>query len=426
MALRHRPFRTVFLGAFLPHTGTWLRLIVLTAYAYDITDSAAFVGQLVFVYLAPVIVLGMPAGLLLDRRNRRNLLIVGFAIQGALSAALAAVAWTGGSRAWLLVVTAGLGVCNAVFLPAYSAMVPNLVPRDLLGSAISLMSAQQNATRVLGPVLAGLLLAVCTPAQVFLVSGAMALAAIASLLPVRVSQQRAERTTRLGQALLGGVRAGQRNRVIGRGLVTVTVFSFVCLFFVNQLPVIAEENLSLEVTSSGYGFFYAAFGVGAVLGALANGTVLAGLTPAGITRWGMVAFAAALAAFAIARDAWLGSLFILLVGVTYLGVVTAMTSAVQLEVADSERGRVSTLWAMGYAGSVGVSNLVFGPLADAVGPTAVLLLGALVAVPLAWYADLRPATSPPPRREAHPPPIGPASAPEQRASLPAADSPRVR
>src|SRR5262245_21724384 len=93
-ALHHRQFRVVFLGAFLPHVGTWMRQVVLTAFAYDITGSAAFVGQLIFVYLAPVILLGIPAGLLLDRRNRRNLLIVGFALQGALSVVLAVVAST--------------------------------------------------------------------------------------------------------------------------------------------------------------------------------------------------------------------------------------------------------------------------------------------------------------------------------------------
>jgi MFS family permease len=388
-ALRNRQFRIVFWGAWLPQIGTWLRQIVLVAYAYDVTGSAAFVGLLTFVYLAPVIVLGIPAGLILDRCNRRNLLMIGFVIQAALSVALCMVAASGGSRAWLVTVSAGFGVCNAVFLPAYMAIVPGLVTREQLPAAISVMSMQQNSTRVIGPVLAGIALGVLTPSQIFLISGVMALVAIPSLLPVRPLRSAVDRTSSLGAALLGGFRAGRRNRVIGRSLLAVTAFSFVCLFFVNQLPVIAEENLSMDVTSSGYGIFYAAFGLGAVAGALSNGTVLAQLSSATIVRWGLVAFAVALGAFAFARTPWVGAALIFLVGLAYLAVMTAMTSAVQMEADEHERGRVSTLWTMAYAGSVGVSNLVFGPLADSLGPTPVLLIGAVVALPIAWYADLR-------------------------------------
>ena len=387
-ALRHRPFRIVFWGAWFPYIGMWMRNIVLMAYAYQITGSAAFVGLLTFVYLAPVIVLGIPAGLLIDRCDRRLLLIVGFAVQGVLSGALALVVATGGSQTLLVLTAAGIGICNAVFLPAYMAIVPGLVERDDLRSAISLMSTQQNATRVIGPVLAGAGLAILNPAQIFLVSGVMSLLAIVSLVAVRPVQTRDNRSAGLGEALLGGIRAGRRNRVIGRSLVSITFFSFVCLFFVNQMPVIAQENLGIGATTAGYGVFYAAFGLGAVAGVLANGTVLSGLPLRAIARWGLVSFAVALAAFSFARAPVLGAVLIFLVGFTYLAVATALTSAVQMEVDDHERGRVSTLWTMAFAGSVGVSNLVFGPLADAVGMTPVLLLGALVALPLAWYTDL--------------------------------------
>src|SRR5579862_2161119 len=167
-ALAHRNFRVVFIGAFLSNVGTWMRLIVFTAYAYNHTHSAAFVGQIAFANLAPVFVIGIPVGLLLDRIDRRLVLLAIAGLQALLSCALAvAVSGGGASRVVLLAIAAGLGVTTAASTPGYFAILPALVgPEDLAG-AISLNSAAQNASRVVGPVAAGLALSFLSASQVF-------------------------------------------------------------------------------------------------------------------------------------------------------------------------------------------------------------------------------------------------------------------
>ncbi|HMG41346.1 MAG TPA: MFS transporter [Acidimicrobiales bacterium] len=390
-AFGYRAFRTVFVGSFVANVGTWMRHVVLMAFAYELTESAGFVGQITFVYLAPVLVLGLPGGLLVDRLDRRKLL-VGLAVtQMLLSFALArVVVGENVTPGLLLVVTAGFGVCNALYMPAYMALLPGMVERRHLAGAISLMSAQQNATRVIGPVAAGACLVALEPWHIFVIAGLAMIFVIVTLVRVPIASVERARSEPLKEALLAGFATGRHNRVVGRALVTITVFSFACLYFVNQLPVIAEENLGLEATSPAYGVFYACFGLGAVLGALSNGTIFSRVSQAAVVRRGLVAFAFLLAAFALVRGPIGGSILVIGVGASYLAATTALTSSFQVELEDHERGRLSTLWTMAFAGTVGASSLMLGPIADAVGSMAVLLAGAAIALPLAWYADLRP------------------------------------
>lgn len=388
-ALANRQFRLLFVGALLSAMGTWMRQVTLVAWAYEETKSAALVGRITFAQLAPILVLGIPGGLLLDRYDRRKILIAVTILQLVICFGFAATVLVHPvSVPLLLALSAALGVCNALYSPGFSALLLGLVDRADMAGAVSLMSAQTNATRVIGPAVAGLAVAVIGVSKVFVVSGLSMLFVVVGLvkvtLPARAATQASGGLTR---ELLMGFQVAREKPVVGRALVSITIFSFVCLFFVNQMPVIAKANLGIGSTTTLYGVLYACFGAGAVLGALANGTVLGRWSDSGfISRWGMVAFAVCLTAFALARSAYSGFAFVVLVGTTYLSAVTALTSAVQSALADHERGRVSTLWSMAYAGAVGVSNLVFGPIADRVGPTPVMLLGAAVALPLAWYS----------------------------------------
>src|SRR5580692_1925969 len=167
-ALRHKTFRTVFLGAFASNIGTWMQNVVLGAYAYDITHSSTFVGVIIFAQLGPALLLAMVGGLIADKVDRKKFLIVLSIEQLVFSVALAWVVRSPSpSHLVLVLMVVMVGVGGAMFGPAYSAILPALVERRDLAGAISLNSAQMNASRVIGPIIGGVAFHFVGPAWVF-------------------------------------------------------------------------------------------------------------------------------------------------------------------------------------------------------------------------------------------------------------------
>ena len=391
-ALSHREFRTLFVGAWLSNIGTWMQQVVLAAFAYDLTGSSTFVGQLVFAQLGPVLVLGLIGGVVADVVDRKKLLLVVTFAQIAFAIALAAVVASDAPSRGLMFATAlGSGIGAAMFMPAYSAMLPGLVGKADLPGAISLNSTQMNASRVVGPAIGGIAFATVGPAWVFLANAVSYLFVIAALLRVHLPTVPAGEPEPIGRKLTGGIRAARRDSVVGRALVTITVFSFFSIVYVGMMPVLAAENLGIDEESIAYGIFYACFGLGAVVGSIANSTVLHGVSRSILVRRGLVAYAVVVSVLALLHSAPPAYPVVLLVGATYFGMVTALNTAMQSRLVDHERGRVMALWMMGFGGTVSLANLFFGPIVDEIGMTPVMLAGAAVAIVLSRYADVEPA-----------------------------------
>ncbi|HEX3981740.1 MAG TPA: MFS transporter, partial [Acidimicrobiales bacterium] len=276
-ALRHRTFRIVFFGAFASNIGTWMQNVVLGAYAYDITRSSTFVGVIIFAQLGPALLLAMVGGLIADKVNRRKFLIVLSIEQLVFSAALALVVRNPSpSHVVLVVMVVMVGVGSAMFGPAYSAILPGLVRRVDLPGAISLNSAQMNASRVIGPVIGGVAYHYVGPAWVFAGNAVTYLFVVAALMVVAlpVLPQSAGHASRWRE-LTAGITTARDDRVVGRCLVTVFVFSLLALAFIGQMPVVAAHNLGIDPKSANYGLLYACFGIGALIGAISIGTVFA-------------------------------------------------------------------------------------------------------------------------------------------------------
>lgn len=184
-ALRHRTFRVVFLGFFASNIGTWMQNVVLGAYAYDITHSSTFVGIVIFAQLGPTLVFPMLGGLLADKVDRKKFLVLLSLEQLIFSVGLAFVVWSPTpSRLLLVAMVVMIGVGSAMFGPAYSAVLPMLVGREDLPGAISLNSAQMNGSRVIGPIIGGLLYPLIGPAWIFVINAATYLFVVGALLVV--------------------------------------------------------------------------------------------------------------------------------------------------------------------------------------------------------------------------------------------------
>ncbi len=392
-ALSHRTFRIIFLGAFASNIGTWMQNVVLGAYAYDLTHSATFVGIIIFAQLGPTLVLPMVGGLLADKVDRKRFLIILSIEQLVFSVAVALVVLSPDpSKVLLVAMVFMVGAGSAMFGPAYSAILPGLVGREDLPGAISLNSAQMNASRVIGPIIGGVLYSLVGPAWIFAGNAATYLFVVVALMMVTLPAvpQVPTRASRWRQ-LTAGITVARQDPVVGRCLVTVFLFSLLALAFIGQMPVVAAHNLGINLSKSpDYGILYACFGTGALAGAISIGTVFARTSKPLIVRICLVGYSLSLCAFALERSPVPAYVNVAITGAFYFAFITALNTTLQARLHENVRGRVMALWMMGFGGTVGVGNLLIGPVVAAVGITDVLVFGACVALALAWYADVRP------------------------------------
>ena len=389
-ALAVRPFRIVWTGSFLSNIGTWMQNVTLGAFAYELTRSPAFVSLIVFAQLGPMLVLSVVGGLLADSVDRRTIIVSAQSVQLLGSVVLATlVAVDEPSRASIVGCVLAIGIGNALNAPAWVATMPDLVGRANLAGAISLNSTQMNASRVVGPAIAGALYPVIGAAGVFLVNALTYVAAIGTVLAVRIPPVRRDLTGPQGlRRLAGGFAVARRDPLVGRILLVLVTFSFLCLPFIGQMPTVAAVNLGMDTESLSYGLLYAAFGVGAVTGAMSIGTFLSGARKEDAVRFGFAGFAGCLAVLALLRHPAPAYPVVTLVGFTYFTAVTALNTVLQGHLAEGVRGRVMSLWLMGFGGTVPLGLLFAGPVAEATSITFVLLYGAVAAFLLFLFADI--------------------------------------
>jgi len=156
------------------------------------------------------------------------------------------------------------------------------------------------------------------------------------------------------------------------------------------MPVVAAHNLGINLSKSpDYGILYACFGFGALAGAISIGTVFTETSKPLLVRICLVGYSLCLVAFALERSPVPAYVNVAVLGAFYFAFITALNTTLQARLAENVRGRVMALWMMGFGGTVGIGNLLVGPVVEAVGITNVLLFGAAVALVLAWYADVR-------------------------------------
>ena len=383
-------FRRMWIASFASNIGTWMQNVVLPAYVYERTGKASIVGLLVFAQLGPLLLLSIPAGVIADRFDRRRWLIAMQIVQMLFSIALFPLAANDAPIWSMFVVALGVGIGNALNAPAWSAMLPTLVSKADLSGSISLNSTMINGSRVIGPIIVAVLAPFgVTTSQFFLFNAATYFFVVFALLSLRLGPPPKVHHEKGWRQFTAGVRLAKGQPVASRLLISLTTFSFLSLPYVGLFAAVAELNFGIAGKTSTYKWLYATWGLGACLGGLAIGTVFVGWDKRRLIRLGFAAFAVCLAAFAIASEpigAFISGFFL---GFAYFGTTTSMMTVMQSRLADHERGRVMSLWFMAFGGTVPLGNLVFGPIIDAVGARWVLLGGAVWALWLSYWCDIR-------------------------------------
>lgn len=388
-AFSHTAFRWVFSGSFASNIGTWMQNFTLGALADQLTGKSWFIGLVTFAQLGPTLFLSPLAGVLADTFDRRKLMVAAATMQTFLSFGLAVLVLNGRPNELALVLLVGaIGVAGAANAPAANATLPALVGRKDLSGAIALNSAQMNLSRVVGPLIAGLIIGLDHPAVIFGINAAtyifVIIAVIVAPFDARPTGDNSDPPL---QRLREGFVAAAADRVITRVLVTVSVYSFCSLIFIYQLAPFARKNLHGD--SHTFTLVFSSFGFGAAVGAIAVGTFLIRVHRSALTRWGLVGFAISLTLMSIQHSVGPAMAAAFFTGVFYFTVITALSTVLQERVNDEVRGRVMGLWMMGWAGLVPLGSLIGGPIIDLSGLTRVFIFGAVVSLGLAWYADLR-------------------------------------
>jgi MFS family permease len=378
----------VWLGSFASNIGTWMQNVTLGALAYELSHSPTFVSLVTFAQLGPLLVLSIVGGALADMFDRRQLTVIAQAGQMIGAVVLGIVVMGDDPNRMAIVLTVlAIGICNALNAPAWTALVPSLVPREHLPGAVSLNSTQMNASRVVGPAIAGVLFPVIGAAGVFFINAGTYIFAIGTLLAITAPPPPArDDSTPTGlRRLASGVAVMRRDPLVRRIIVGLFVFSLLCLPFIGQMPTIAEENLGLDVESLAYGLLYACFGLGAVTGAVSIGTFLSGVNRRTVVLRGLVGFALSLGTFGLLRSPVPAYFVVALLGFSYFATVTALNTILQVHLEDNMRGRVMSLWLMAFGGTVPLGLMIAGPIAEALSITFVLEYGAIVGVLLFLY-----------------------------------------
>ena len=387
-AFSYPDFRIMWTANFMSSIGTWMQNVALPAYVYQRTSSASIVGLFIFAQLGPLLLLSVPAGVLADRFDRRKWLLFAQVIQMSGSLLLGAFAVSDGPIWTLFIAQMTVGIGNAFNAPAFSAVLPSLVKPEDLGGSISLSSASVNGSRVTGPVVVALMMSWgVSTGQVFFFNAATYLFVTWAVMRIRIPDfpRSAERGL---EALTSGFRIARERRAIGRVLVTMSSFSLLSLAYVGLFPAVADLTFGIEAESSTYKWLYATWGLGAMLGALAIGTVFAATDKRTAARRGFLAFAVAMCAFASVRGTVLAFVTAFVLGIAYFGTTTSLTTVVQSRLESEVRGRVMALWFMSFGGTIPIGNVIFGPIMDAIGSRPVLYIGAAWALFLSWWCNI--------------------------------------
>ncbi|MGB0129969.1 MAG: MFS transporter [Chlorobium sp.] len=378
-AFRSRNFRLYFIGQIVSMIGTWLQMVAQGWLVLEMTGSAFWVGVTAAASSLPTLFLSLFGGVIVDRYNRKTILLWTQSASMMLALVLGAVTLSGTvTLAVIMVMAFLLGCVAAVATPAIQAFLSEMVERSELHSAVALNAAIFNASRVIGPAIAGLMIAWIGTGGAFMVNGLSYLAVIAALLAIRTAPPltKPEAHQPPLQSIREGIVYTWEHPVIRTIVLFVSVVSIFGWSFMSMLPVVAKQTFGMG--SDGMGYLFSAFGLGSL-----SGTVLVSMSSGKIRSsmmviGGILTFSIALGAFTFATDERIAMGFLFIAGIGMLSAFATMTATVQRLVEDRYRGRVMSIYLMVLMGFMPLGNLQVGFLSEHFGTALAIRIGSVV------------------------------------------------
>ncbi len=393
-SLRHRNFQLYFSGQLISNAGTWMQVIAQGWLVYQLTHSELALGIVGFASAIPSLLATPWGGVVVDRMPKRTLLILTQTGAMLLAFILAALAFTGLVQQWhIVVLAAALGLVNSFDSPGRQAFVVEMVGREDLPNAIALNSLMFNSARVVGPALGGLLLALVGAAWCFTINGISYLAVIWGLWVMELHPQGTPvEAESPWKQFLGGIRQAKEQMELGGLILLSLVFSVFAISYIPLLP--AFVDVVLHQGAAAYGWLTAAFGSGAVVGAV----VIANKhRPGWHGNWMFVAnvlFPILLSVFVFNTSLVLSLALEFVMGAAFMIEYTMINTLLQTRVADSMRGRIMGLYTITFLGFAPFGNLALGALSARIGLSVAITVFAAASLVLSqvvfrWVPEMK-------------------------------------
>ena len=398
-ALRHRNFQLFFSGQLISLVGTWTQSVAQSWLVYRLTGSGLLLGAVGFASQIPVFLVAPIGGITADRANRKHVVIATQTASMLLAFVLAALTLSGKIQVWHIFVLASLlGVVNAFDIPGRQSFLVDMVGKEDLMNAIALNSSMFNGARVIGPAVAGILVAKLGEGWCFFVNGVSYIAVIIGLLLMDVhAPAKASKNTPPLEHLLEGFHFVSRTAPIRALLLLLGLVSVTGMPYVVLMPIFADRILrsggqelasllgSTDLGAMRLGILMGATGVGALLGAL---TLAMRSGVKGLGRWITVCcagFGLSLILFAFSKSFWLSVILLLPVGYFIMLQMACSNTLIQVMVPDALRGRAMAVYSMMFMGMAPIGALLGGALADRLGAPITVAIGGLASVAGAWW-----------------------------------------
>jgi MFS family permease len=380
-SLRYRNYRLFFAGQLLSLIGTWTQQTALPWLVYRNTGSVFLLGVVAFSSQIPAFLLTPLAGVLSDRWNRYYILITTQVLAMIQAFALGFLFFAGDIQVWQIILLAVLlGLINAFDMPTRQAFVVEMVEnRDDLSNAIALNSMMFNSARLVGPTLAGIVIAATNEGVCFFINGISFLFVIASLLMMKVRRPKTKtRKTHVLHELKEGLSYAIGFTPLRYIILLLALVSLVGMPYTILMPVFASKVLGGGPYT--LGFLMAASGIGALTGSiyLASKKSVRGLVR--IIPLSTATFGIGLVAFSLSRLLWFSLPLMFVTGLGMIMQMAACNTIIQTIVDDDKRGRVMSFYVMAFIGTAPFGSLLAGALASVIGAPNTLTIGGALCV----------------------------------------------
>jgi len=394
-ALRHRDFRLFWIGQLVSQIGTWMQSVAQAWLVLELTKSPLQLGFVSALQFAPVLLLSPIGGVLSDRFPKRRVLLISQTAMQLQAFVLAALVWSGRIQYWHVAVLALIyGLGRAIDIPARQSYITDLVGRSDLANAVALNSMVMNGARIVGPAVAGLLIAAFGVALAFFLNGVSFVAVLMALVAIR-TEGRPDANGRLGiwEGVLGALNYAVKTPPVAFTLGLMVVVSLMVLNFNVIVPLVARNVLNQD--AHGFGLLMSALGAGAVAGAFGVALLRRGEPPLGFLVGSGATLCAGLVALATVSDFGLAAAVLALLGCCQILFTTGCNTTLQLMAPNELRGRVMGLYTVTFAGMTPFGSLLVGYVAEHQGVRvacaaggAIGLLGVAILVAIAHRAGI--------------------------------------
>ena len=380
-ALSHRNYRLFFGGQGISLIGTWMQQIAINWLVYRLTHSALLLGVVGFTSRIPTFLLASLAGVLADRWNRHRVIVITQILSMIQALMLAILVLTETIAVWhVIFLSLSLGLINALDIPTRQSFVVDMIEkREDLGNAIALNSSMVNGARLIGPSVAGMLIATLGEGMCFLLNGLSFIAVILALLAMKFKPKKREvQSSHVFQGLKEGFSYGFGFTPIRSVLLLLALVSLMGMPYMILMPIFAEKILHGGPLA--FGFLLGATGVGAIAGSIYLASRKSVLGLGRVIVFSSCLFGFGLIGFSLSRLFWLSLLMMLLTGFGMIVQMASSNTVLQTIVEEDKRGRIMSFYTMAFMGMVPFGSLLAGTLANNIGAPNTVMIGGIACI----------------------------------------------